>query len=55
MHNRPPEGTSRCDVYSFAVICQEIVYRNGVFYLANLDLSPEGKTAYFVVLVASEL
>ncbi|XP_076080943.1 atrial natriuretic peptide receptor 1-like isoform X2 [Mytilus galloprovincialis] len=41
MHNRPPEGTSRCDVYSFAVICQEIVYRNGVFYLANLDLSPE--------------
>ncbi|XP_063438137.1 atrial natriuretic peptide receptor 1-like isoform X4 [Mytilus trossulus] len=41
MHNRPPEGTSRCDVYSFAVICQEIVYRNGVFYLANLDVSPE--------------
>ncbi|XP_052084285.1 atrial natriuretic peptide receptor 1-like isoform X5 [Mytilus californianus] len=41
MHNRPPEGTSRCDVYSFAIICQEIVYRNGVFYLANLDLSPE--------------
>ncbi|XP_071139406.1 atrial natriuretic peptide receptor 1-like isoform X5 [Mytilus edulis] len=41
MHNRPPEGTSRCDVYSFAIICQEIVYRNGVFYLANVDVSPE--------------
>ncbi|XP_021375586.1 atrial natriuretic peptide receptor 1-like isoform X2 [Mizuhopecten yessoensis] len=41
MHYRPPEGTQKGDVYSFAIICQEIVYRSGVFYLANLDLSPE--------------
>ncbi|XP_069101885.1 atrial natriuretic peptide receptor 1-like isoform X3 [Argopecten irradians] len=41
MHHRPPEGTQKGDVYSFAIICQEIVYRSGVFYLANLDLSPE--------------
>ncbi|XP_053387550.1 atrial natriuretic peptide receptor 1-like isoform X3 [Mercenaria mercenaria] len=41
VYNRPPNGTSKGDVYSFAIICQEIVYRNGVFYLANLDLSPK--------------
>ncbi|XP_041355945.1 atrial natriuretic peptide receptor 1-like [Gigantopelta aegis] len=41
MHNRPPEGTHKGDVYSFAIICQEIVYRNSVFYLQNLDLSPK--------------
>ncbi|KAK7474181.1 hypothetical protein BaRGS_00034589 [Batillaria attramentaria] len=41
MHSRPPEGTQKGDVYSFAIICQEIVYRNGVFYLHNLDLTPE--------------
>ncbi|KAL5020578.1 hypothetical protein ScPMuIL_003470 [Solemya velum] len=40
MNNRPPEGTVKGDVYSFAIICQEIVYRNGVFYLENLDLDP---------------
>ncbi|ESO90424.1 hypothetical protein LOTGIDRAFT_191857, partial [Lottia gigantea] len=41
MQHRPPEGTHKGDVYSFAIICQEIVYRMGVFYLANLDLSPQ--------------
>ncbi|XP_041356549.1 atrial natriuretic peptide receptor 1-like [Gigantopelta aegis] len=41
IHHRPPEGTQKGDVYSFAIICQEIVYRNGVFHLHNLDLSPE--------------
>ncbi|XP_055873396.1 atrial natriuretic peptide receptor 1-like isoform X5 [Biomphalaria glabrata] len=41
MAYRPPEGTIKADVYSFAIICQEIVYRNGVFYMQNLDLSPQ--------------
>ena len=44
MANPPSCGTQKGDVYSFAVICQEIVYRNGAFYLQNLDLSPSGET-----------
>ena len=48
MHNRPPEGNPKGDVYSFGIICQEIVYRNGVFYLSNMDLSPEGRQ--FIIL-----
>lgn len=42
MQCRPPEGTAKGDVFSFAIICQEIVYRNGVFFLTNLDLTPQG-------------
>ncbi|XP_071098571.1 atrial natriuretic peptide receptor 1-like [Haliotis cracherodii] len=38
---RPPEGSQKADVYSFAIICQEIVYRSGVFHLRGLDLSPQ--------------
>ncbi|CAG5131906.1 unnamed protein product, partial [Candidula unifasciata] len=41
MTYRPPEGTVKGDVYSFAIICQEIVYRNGVFYIQHYDLSPQ--------------
>ncbi|XP_052786459.1 atrial natriuretic peptide receptor 1-like isoform X4 [Mya arenaria] len=41
MHNRPLCGTQRGDVYSFAIICQEIVYRSGVFYVANIDVGPQ--------------
>uniref|UniRef100_A0A2C9JTI9 Guanylate cyclase n=1 Tax=Biomphalaria glabrata TaxID=6526 RepID=A0A2C9JTI9_BIOGL len=40
MSNPPAGGTQKADVYSFAIICQEIVYRSGVFHLRNIDLSP---------------
>ncbi len=35
--NLEPEGTQKGDVYSFAVIVQEILYRQGVFYLTSED------------------
>ncbi|PAA64474.1 hypothetical protein BOX15_Mlig000254g5 [Macrostomum lignano] len=33
----PPEGTKEGDVYSFAIICQEIIYRRGVFFISDYD------------------
>ncbi|KAK3747649.1 hypothetical protein RRG08_024796 [Elysia crispata] len=33
-------GTQRGDVYSFAVICQEVIYRAGVFHIPCSDLTP---------------
>ncbi|XP_064112550.1 atrial natriuretic peptide receptor 2-like [Macrobrachium nipponense] len=39
--NPPPEGTQRADVYSFAIIVHEIIYRMGAFYVKNEDLSPQ--------------
>ncbi|XP_033105944.1 atrial natriuretic peptide receptor 1-like [Anneissia japonica] len=34
-------GTVKGDVYSFAIIVQEIIHREGVFWLANIELSPK--------------
>lgn len=42
MINPPLEGSQKGDVYSFAIICQEIVYRNGSFYIENQDVPPQG-------------
>ena len=39
----PPEGSQKGDVYSFAIICQEIIHRRGVFWVRNMEqLSPKG-------------
>ncbi|PAA72669.1 hypothetical protein BOX15_Mlig001010g1 [Macrostomum lignano] len=35
--NPPFEGTKEGDVYSFAIISQEVIYRKGVFFLSDSD------------------
>jgi len=40
-HHPPPEGTQKGDVYSFAIICQEVIYRNGPFWVEEEGLSPQ--------------
>ncbi|XP_042879836.1 LOW QUALITY PROTEIN: atrial natriuretic peptide receptor 1-like [Penaeus japonicus] len=37
----PQEGTQKGDVYSFAIIAHEIIYRQGAFWVKNEDLSPQ--------------
>jgi len=42
MENAPPEGTQKGDVYSFAIIFQEILHRRGPFWVINQEnLPPE--------------
>ena len=36
----PMKGTQKGDIYSFAIICQEIIYRNGVFWIEGLQHNP---------------
>lgn len=44
MENSKPEGTPKGDIYSFAIIVNEIVSRAGVFYLGDdVTKSPKGK------------
>jgi len=43
----PAEGTQKGDVYSFAIICQEIVYRKGPFWLEEDEyISAEGTSRH---------
>ncbi|VEL18349.1 unnamed protein product [Protopolystoma xenopodis] len=36
-----PRATAKGDIYSFAIICQEIIYRKSVFYIKDQSLPME--------------
>ncbi|KHJ99444.1 hypothetical protein OESDEN_00553 [Oesophagostomum dentatum] len=38
--NPPPMGTQKGDIYSFAIILHEVIFRKGVFPCKNENLSP---------------
>jgi len=51
MPSPPPEGTQKGDVYSFAIICQEVIYRKGTFWLEeNEYISAEGENGQLGLL-----
>lgn len=62
-HNPPPEGTQKGDTYSFAVICQEVIYRKGPFWLEMEELPlqeiykrvKDGKKPYFRPSLAEQV
>ena len=43
----PQEGTKKGDVYSFAIIAQEILYQRGVFYRTDGNYTSEGISFFF--------
>lgn len=58
----PPQGFSsyytlqKADVYSFAIVCQEILLRNGSFYVRRdepdaCQLTPFGKYIVYILFI----
>jgi len=43
-------GTQKGDVYSFAIIAQEVVYRRGPFYIPNSHFSAKGMTILSITI-----
>ena len=41
--------TQKGDVYSFAIICQEMLYRNGTFFVSEENQPPPAGLIYFIV------